>query len=197
MTAAEWDAMVVVARVARTHGLRGEVILDSETDFPDERFRPGAQVLVHDGTQVRALTLKALRYHKGRPIVGFVGIDVIEDAEPLAGRELRVEPDALVALPPGAFYHHDLVGCRVETLDGVEVGTVTKVEGGGGASRLVVAGAREEVLVPLVDEICRQIDTAAKRIVIAAPDGLLGLNEVSGRRREWQGRRRPWYGPPR
>jgi len=197
MTAAEWDALVVVARVARTHGLRGEVILDSETDFPEERFHPGAQVLVNDGGQVRTLTLKALRLHKGRPIVGFEGIDIIEDAEPLAGKELRVEQADLVALPPGAFYHHDLVGCRVETVDGLEVGTVTKVEGGGGASRLVIAGQREEVLVPLVDEICREIDPAARRIVIAAPEGLLGLNEVSGRKREWQGRKRPWYGPPR
>jgi ribosomal 30S subunit maturation factor RimM len=78
----------------------------------------------------------------------------------------------------------------VETVDGAEVGTVLKVDGGGAATRLVVAGQKEEVLVPLVDEICRQIDPAAKRIVIAAPDGLLGLNEVSGRRREWRGRRR-------
>ena len=75
MTAEEWDALVVVARVARTHGLRGEVILDSETDFPEERFAPGARVLVNEAGRVRALTLKALRLHKGRPIVGFEGID--------------------------------------------------------------------------------------------------------------------------
>ncbi|MCX6543729.1 MAG: ribosome maturation factor RimM [Acidobacteria bacterium] len=189
MAAAGWDSLVVVARVARPHGLRGEVVLFSETDFPEERFRRGGHVLVEDGGGVRTLTVRSARFYKGRPIVGFEGIDSIEAVETLVGHELRIEPGDMVALPPGCFYHHDLVGCRVETVEGNEVGTVTRVDGAGGASRLTVEGPAGEQLVPLVDAICRQIDPEARRIVIAPPEGLLDLNRVRGHRRARRGGR--------
>jgi 16S rRNA processing protein RimM len=190
MAGVEWDSLVVVAHVTRVHGLRGDVVLHSETDFPDERFRPGGTVLVKDADAVRTLTVRSARFYKGHPIVAFDGIDSIEAAEPLVGCELRIEATELVPLPPGCFYHHDLVGCRVETVEGTEVGIVTEVLGAGGASRLTVNGPDGENLIPLVDEICRQIDPGARRIVIAAPDGLLGLNAASGRRRRvWRGGR--------
>jgi 16S rRNA processing protein RimM len=145
---------------------------------------------MQDAGTVRTLTVRSARFYKGRPIVGFDGIDSIEAVEPFAGRELRIEPGNLVPLPPGCFYHHDLVGCRVETVEGDEVGTVTRVDGDGGGSRLTVEGPAGEHLVPLVDEICRQIDPGARRIVIAPPDGLLSLNQVVGRQRVWRGGRR-------
>ena len=98
------------------------------------------------------------------------------DAEALAGVELRVPVEELAPLPAGTFYHHDLVGCFVVTGQGKEVGIVEGVEGTVGRSRLVVAGARGEILIPLVTEICRTIDVAGKRIVIEPPEGLLDLN---------------------
>ena len=189
MAAAQWDDLVVVARVARAHGLRGDVVLDAVTDFPEERFAPGGGVLIQVDGSVRALTIRTARFHRGRPIVGFEGVDSIDQAEAFAGCELRIAPGDLIELPPDMFYHHDLVGCRVETADGAEVGTVAKVEGEGATSRLVVSGPAGEQLVPMVDEICREIDTTARRIVIAAPEGLLGLNEVRGPKRVWRGRR--------
>jgi len=190
MSEPDWESLVVVASVVRTHGLRGEVVLFPLTDFPEDRFQPGSRLLMQEGSGTRALTVRSARFHKGRPIVGFDAIESIDDAEPLAGRELRIEAADLVELPPGAYYHHDLVGCRVETDAGVEVGTVTRVEGAGVATRLVVGGgAAEEQLVPLVDAICRLIDTGARRIVIAAPEGLIGLNAVSGKKRVWRGGR--------
>ena len=189
MAAGRWEDLVVVGRVARAHGLRGEVILDAVTDFPEERFAPGRDVLMQEAGGVRALTVRTARFQRGRPIVGFEGLESIDQAEGLAGCELRIAAEDLVELPPGMFYHHDLVGCRVDTVDGAEVGTVTKVEGAGAATQLVVTGSSGEQLVPLVDAICRQIDLAARRIVIAAPEGLLGLNEVRGPKRVWHGRR--------
>jgi 16S rRNA processing protein RimM len=187
MPSPDWETLIVVARIARPHGLRGEVILDAETDFPDERFQPGATVLMRAAEGVTALTVTSLKFHKGRPIVAFDGIDIIEDAEPLVGRELRIAVSDLKSLPPGVFYHHDLVGCRVETVEGDEVGTVTRVDGGGGTSRLTVGGPAGEQLIPLVDAICRTIDTTTKRIVIDAPEGLLGLNQTNGPRRVRRG----------
>ena len=110
-------------------------------------------------------------------MVGFAGIESIDAAAPLAGLELRVPADRLSALPPGMFYRHDLVGCLVETRDGRTVGLVRDVEGTISGSRLVVAGANGDVLIPLAAAICTAIDPGAKRIVIDPPAGLLELNE--------------------
>lgn len=173
----DWSEMAVVGRIARPHGLRGHVFVNIETDFPEERFRAGAEMFVERGGRVEPLTLVAVRFQNGRPVVGFAGIDSIDAAMPLAGLELRVPADTLSELPAGVFYRHDLVGCVVETRDGRTVGTVREVEGTIDGSRLVVAGAKGDVLVPLATAICTAIDTAAKRIVIDPPDGLLELNE--------------------
>jgi 16S rRNA processing protein RimM len=91
--------------------------------------------------------------------------------------EFRVPVDALAELPDGTFYHHDLIGCVVETIEGTTVGPVTAVEGNLGNTRLVVDASGSELLVPLAVDICTTIDPGARRIVIAPPEGLLELNE--------------------
>jgi len=176
-----WDAMAVVGSIARPHGIRGQVIVNVETDFPEQRFRPGAELFVERRGAVEALTLTTVRFHQGRPIIGIAGVTRIEEAQPLAGLELRVPVDLLVSLPAGTFYRHDLVGCRVETAAGTTVGVVKSVEGTLERSRLVVAADQgDEILIPLVPEICTAIDAGEKRIVIEPPDGLLTLNARSG-----------------
>ena len=169
--------MAVVGRIARAHGNRGQVIVDSESDFPELRFQPGSELFVRRGGNVDALTLTAVRFQRDRPVVGFSGVDDMDAAEALAGLELRVPVDRLASLPEGSFYHHDLIGCQVETRSGERVGPVTAVEGSPAGSRLVVEGARGEILIPLAAEICTMIDPAVKRIVVEPPEGLLELNE--------------------
>ncbi len=83
---------------------------------------------------------------------------------------------ALQPLPDGAFYHFQLIGCEVATVDGEAVGTVRAVEGEAGNHRLSIASDGGEVLVPLVTSICVAIDVGAKRIVIDPPAGLLDVN---------------------
>src|SRR3954447_20165385 len=168
--------MALVGRIARAHGIRGQVIVNPETDFPEDRFQPGAELFVERGGRIEPLTVTTVRFHRDRPVIGLRGIDSIADAEPLAGLELRVPLDALAALPQGAFYRHDLIGCRVETTAGGTVGIVSDVEGTMAGSRLVIDGGGGEILVPLAAEICREIDAVGKRIVIDPPDGLIDLN---------------------
>jgi 16S rRNA processing protein RimM len=168
--------MAIVGRIARPHGLRGQVVVIPETDFLEDRFHAGAELFVERGGRVEPLTIAHVRFHQQRPIVGFVGIGTIEAAAPLGGLELRVPADRLAVLPAGTFYRHDLVGCRVETRAGEPVGTVREVEGTLAGSRLVVAAAGGDVLIPLASEICPVIDPAGKRIVIDPPAGLLELN---------------------
>jgi 16S rRNA processing protein RimM len=176
--------MAAVGRIARAHGIRGQVIVSLETDFPAERFRPGAELFIERNGSVQTLTLTTVRFHRDRPVVGIAGVETMNEAKALAGHELRVPVDRLAPLPGGTFYRHDLVGCRVETSAGELIGTVANVEGTLSGSRLVVAAPRGEVLIPLVAEICTMLDLAAKRIVIDPPDGLLDVNAPDDHRRD-------------
>jgi 16S rRNA processing protein RimM len=173
--------MAVVGRVARPHGLRGDVVINPETDFAETRFRPGATVWTRSAGRDEALTIASARFQNGRPVVGFEGLSSIDAVERLAGLELRVPEEALQPLEAGQYYAHQLVGCSVETTQGIAVGSVTTVETGAGGSRLVVDGARGEILVPLAVEICVSIDVAGRKIRIEPPEGLLELNEVRHR----------------
>jgi len=169
--------MAVVGRIARPHGIRGQVVVNPETDFPHERFQTGAELFVKRSAEMETLVISTVRFHNERPIVGFKGVDDMTAASAWAGSELRVPVEQLAKLPPETFYRHDLVGCAVERTDGSPVGNVTEVEGTLAGSRLVVSTERGDVLVPLVAEICKSVDVAGKRIVIEPPVGLLEVNE--------------------
>jgi 16S rRNA processing protein RimM len=168
--------MVTVGRIVRPHGNRGQVVVAPETDFPGERFRAGSTLHALRDGQVTPLEVTAGREQQGRWIVGFAGLTSIDGAETLRGLELKIPADAVRAPAPGAFLVHDLVGCRVTTADGRLVGTVDYVQFDAGTPLLHVASATGEVLVPLAEEICREVDVVGKSIVIAAPEGLIDLN---------------------
>jgi 16S rRNA processing protein RimM len=173
----DWDDMALVGRIARPHGLRGQVVINPETDFVEERFAKGATIWTRSAAGDEQLTVTSLRVQNGRPVVGFEGFSRVEDVERLAGLELRVPEETLQALPAGTYYEHQLVGCIVETVAGDVIGSVAAVEGGAGATRLVMNGPRGEILIPLAVDICVEIDVASRRIRIKPPDGLLELNE--------------------
>lgn len=169
--------MAVVGRVARPHGIRGQLVVNPETDFPEERFALGATLFMQRDGSVRPIVVTAFRLQQGRPVIGLDGIHDMDAARSLAGLEFRVPVTELTDLPEGTFYHHDLIGCVVETDGGAAVGMVSAVEGQAGSTRLVVQGERGETLIPLATDICTSIDPRAKRIVIAPPPGLIELNE--------------------
>lgn len=167
--------LILVGRVARAHGNKGQVIVNPETDFPRDRFAEGNVLVVDHGGQQVERRIASVRFQQGRPILALEGVETMNDAEALAGAELKVPVTALAPLPGGTYYRHDLVGCEVRTKDGQVVGTVTDVEGPLERSRLVVARTGGELLVPMVDKICIEVDPGAKRIVIDPPEGLLDL----------------------
>jgi len=100
---------------------------------------------------------------------------ILEAAEALRGAELRIPETDLPPLPEATYYRHDLVGCEVVDTTGQAIGRVTSVDGPLERSRLVIAGARGEVMVPMVEGICVRVDPAAKTIVVDPPKGLLDL----------------------
>jgi 16S rRNA processing protein RimM len=172
------DDLVVVGRVARAHGNRGQVIVDLETDFPDERFKVGEMVLAGvSGQPLRPLRIESVRFHQGRPIIALDGIGTMTDAENLAGQLLYVPAASRGPLPEGTFYREQLVGCEVTDVRGTAIGPVLAVEGPLERSHLVVNGPRGDVLIPLAADICVRVEPAERRIVVDPPEGLLELNE--------------------
>jgi 16S rRNA processing protein RimM len=180
MATEEW---VVVGRVARPHGIRGCVIVNPDTDFPDRRFRPGERLLIgHPGSPSGVEhRIVSVRFHQRRPILELEGVESMSAAEALAGAELRVPMAALEQLPAGTFYHHQLIGCEVHDRAGLVLGTVRAIEGPMERSRLVVAGELGEILIPMTENICVSVDPGAGRIVVDPPEGLVELNAVTRR----------------
>jgi 16S rRNA processing protein RimM len=164
---------LVVGRVARPHGVRGEVAVELRTDQPDARFAPGA-VLGTDADG-KALTVQAARWHRGRLLVRFAGADDREAAEALRGRLLTVDvPDDERPADPEEFYDHQLAGLAVRTVTGETVGTVTEVLHLPGQDMLAIR--REdggEVLVPFVSAIVPEVDLDGRRLLVDPPPGLL------------------------
>lgn len=173
--AIEREELVAVAKVVKVRGLRGEVVAELLTDFP-ERFEGLRHLIAVAPNGDRSLLeLEEHWFQGGRIVLKFAGFDSIEGAGALVNYELTVPERERVELPADEFYDWELVGCRVETVAGEHIGRVLEVLHTGANEVLVVAGAREgrEHLIPLAEEICTLIDIEAKLIRIDAPEGLL------------------------
>jgi len=153
------DADVLVGRIVRPHGNKGHVVVESFTDFGGERFQPGVTLVASRDGDARMMTIDAARPYDARWVVGFEGVGSIDEAEALRGLELRIAGRDVMPLPAGSYYRHDLVGCRVVSDAGEDIGAVARVDDSGGAAPLLVVDtAGGEVLVPLAEPICRQVD---------------------------------------
>ncbi|SMD21166.1 ribosome maturation factor RimM [Kibdelosporangium aridum] len=166
---------VVVGRVAKAHGIRGELAVDVRTDSPEQRFAPGAVVAarLRDGTS-RPLTLSAVRAHGERLLVFFDEVPDRTAAESLRGALLLADTDALPPTDdPDEFYDHELEGLAAVLADGSPVGTVREVVHSPAGELLALDVAGREVLVPFVREIVPEVDIAGRRVVLDPPEGLL------------------------
>ena len=167
----------------RPHGVRGEVAAEILTDFP-ERLTRLSSVELWDGSGVprRAAVRKCWLSHSrgGQAIFHFAASDSVDDARKLVGLEVQVPLADRVKLPAGSYYISDLVGCAVREKHGGDVGLVRDVEIHGdvisGTPNLVVDTARGELLIPLAQEICVNVDLAARQIEVVLPEGLRELN---------------------
>src|SRR5215210_275068 len=167
--------LISVARVAKPRGLKGEVACDLLTDSPERFEWVDELIAVFPGGRRKRLALEGHWLHGGRVILKLEGFDTPEAAAALAGCELAVPESEAVELEEGEFYDWQLEGCRVETVEGEEVGTVREVlHTGGEAPVLIILDERNrENLVPLAESICVRVDVDAKLIRVDAPEGLL------------------------
>ncbi|GAB3451877.1 ribosome maturation factor RimM [Streptomonospora sediminis] len=168
---------LVVGRIGRAHGIRGAVTVEVRTDAPDARFAPGS-VLQTDPAGAGPLTVSAVRARSGGLLVRFTGIRDRNAAEALRGTTLLV--DSADVPPPGdpdEFNDHELIGLRVRTTDGTEVGTVADILHNAQDVLAITDTSGAEVLVPFVRELVPEVDTEAGLLVIDPPPGLLELGD--------------------
>jgi 16S rRNA processing protein RimM len=180
---------VVVGRIGRPHGIRGEVTVEVRTDSPDDRFAPGS-VLTAEPARLGPITVAAARWHSGRLLLSVAGVHDRTGAEALRGAILSAEIDADdVPEDPEEFYDRQLIGLTVVAAgdapadggpgSGGVIGVVGDVVHLPGQDLLSVQreGGRE-VLVPFVAEIVTRIDLDSGRISVDLPPGLLNLDEL-------------------
>jgi len=141
---------------------------------------PRGKVFLKFRGEAREYPVESLTSLRNGFVLKLGGVDTIGAAEALAGAEIQVPEGDLEPLESGQVFVADLLGCAVVTLDGRPLGPVIDVWEAGGAATLVVERPKDgaELLIPLSETVCPVIDTAAKRIVVDPPDGLLDLNEI-------------------
>ena len=176
MSEAADGELIAVGRVVKVRGLRGEVVAELLTDFP-ERFDDLEELIAvaPDGRR-KTLALEKHWFQSGRIVLKFAGYDTPEAARELVGLDLTVPEAEAVELEDDEFYDWELEGCRVETVEGREVGRVRGVLHTGGVPVLLIEGeGKREHLVPLAESICVEIDVEEKLIRVDAPEGLIEL----------------------
>jgi 16S rRNA processing protein RimM len=195
----ETPRWVIVARILRPRGNKGEVAAELLTDFPGRLTQLHEVFLARGDSEPRRHAVKSCwlsQNHRGQAVFHFEGFASISDAEKLRGLDVLLPFEQRVALPAGQYFVSDLIGCSVfenAASPGVIcsspclapsapsfLGTVRDVqfsgEGVAGTPLLAVETCKEELLIPLAENICTRIDIAARRIDVVLPDGLRDLN---------------------
>ena len=171
------ESLVIVAHAVKTRGLKGELVAELLTDFP-ERFKDIRSLIAVSPQGKRELvSLEEFWFHQGRVILKLAGADSIEAAKEFVGYDFGVPEAERVQLPEGSFYDWELEGCSVVNRDGEQVGKVSDVMRlGGEIETLAVTNAEGKMIViPMVEEIVKEVDLVGRKIRIDPPEGLLEL----------------------
>jgi 16S rRNA processing protein RimM len=166
--------LVIIARAVRPRGLKGEIVAELLTDFPDRFEDVEELVLVSPRGERTTKRLEDYWFQNDRVVLKLADYDDVEAAKELVGFEFAVPESERVPLPADHYYDWELEGCTVKV--GAEsIGTVKSVLKTGGTEILVVAGENKERLIPFADSIVVKVDAAQKTIVVDPPEGLLDL----------------------
>ena len=170
------DDLIVVAHIVKARGLRGEVVADLLTDFPDRFKELKSLIGISSSDAKRSLQIEEHWFHGNRLVLKFAGFDSIDQAKELVNYDLAVTAENRVELPNDTFYEWELVGNRVVTIDGKEIGKVSGVMHTGGVEMLsVVDETGRDRLIPMASDIVVEIDKEEQLIRIDPPEGLLEL----------------------
>ncbi len=173
------DIELVVGRIGKPHGLRGEVTVDVRTDEPELRFADGATLRAEppagSASRLTAVTVAGTRWHQGVLLARFEELGDRNAAEAARGIVLHATlPADASPEDPEEFYDHQLIGLEAVDLDGTPLGTVSRVVHGGAQDLLQIRTPdRREALVPFVAALVPEVDVAGGRVVVADRPGLV------------------------
>lgn len=170
------ERLVCIGRVARAHGLRGGLLAQPLTDAP-EYYTRLREILLDRGQGLQPLRVIDWVLHGRRWELRLEGVRDRDGAEALIGAELLIPQEALKPLAEGEYFQHDLLGCQVETRNGDLLGLVTGVLETGANDVLEVAGGGRVIMVPMLAQVVKAVDLAARRICIEPIPGLLEEEE--------------------
>jgi 16S rRNA processing protein RimM len=167
------SSWIVIARIVRPQGRKGEVIAEALSDV-ERRFETLRRAFLRaPGSEPRELSVESTWPHKGRIVLKFGGVDSIDEADRWRGAEVCIPAEEAPVLPPGSFYHHQLIGLPVFDTQGHSIGVLEELlETGAGAPVAVVRGSGGETLLPLAEPFFPGLDPAAGRLVVNLPESL-------------------------
>lgn len=164
---------VLVGRIRRPHGVRGELLVDVVSDVPG-RLAPGSEFwLASADGKDREVTVAANRSHSRGALLRFEGVEDRDAAESLRGAVLETDRDSVTPAPDGSYYYFELAGCLCSDTNHGELGQVSEVIEDGGGLLLEVRAGEQRLLVPFVEEYVAAVDVTGRRIDLQLPSGLL------------------------
>ena len=165
---------ITIGLIMSAVGLKGEIRVHPATDFPEERFRPGATVYINAVCH----TVATMRTHKSQPVIKLAAIEGQAQAKALSGQRLEIHRSQIKTSPEDGYYYFQLEGLEVWTVEGRLLGKITQILPTGSNDNFVVRDdAGDEILIPAIDEVVRTVDLDAGRVVIQPLPGLLELNQ--------------------
>jgi 16S rRNA processing protein RimM len=164
-----------VGKIVNTHGIRGEVRVISQTDFPEERYRKGQRLtLFRENKAPLELTVAGHRKHKNFDLLTFEGYPTINDVEPLRDGILKVSKDELSELTENEYYYHEIIGLTVIDEQARELGKIKEILSPGANDVWVVQRkGKKDALIPYIESVVKQIDLDKGEVHIEIPEGLL------------------------
>jgi len=166
--------MFLVGKILNTHGIKGEVKVKQITDFID-RFQVGETVYIVDSKEnIIPLKVDSFRTQKNNLLIHFEGYESIEDVESFKGMELKIKDDQLTPLDMDEYYYHEIIGCEVFTTELEKIGVVESILSPGANDVWVVRGKNgNEILLPYIDPVVKEVDVKARQILIEVMEGLI------------------------
>ena len=164
-----------VGKIVNTHGIRGEVRVISQTDFPEERYRKGQRLTqFRENKAPLELTVSGHRKHKNFDLLTFEGYPTINDVEPLRDGILKVTKDELGQLAENEYYYHEIIGLTVIDEQARELGKIKEILSPGANDVWVVQRkGKKDALIPYIESVVKQIDLEKGEVSIEIPEGLL------------------------
>jgi 16S rRNA processing protein RimM len=170
------ESLFTVGKIVNTHGIRGEIKVISQTDFPDVRFADGSSLLIiHPNLQAPVkIEIEQAREHKGTYILKLKGFNNINEVEKYKGGQLKITDEQLVDLPEDEYYFYEIVGCTVVTDEGKTLGTISEILQPGANDVWVVERPQgKPVLIPVIDDVLLNVDIENKLVKIHLLEGLI------------------------